>query len=141
MSDLKELISSMLNRNINDSLNRDQAKASLIESASFGTENPIDAHKTPEIGRHLEVQSWLPMASQVYNISPNIKDYVVVPVIIMPSDLPNRNSVSFPHEILIGLILILGRINYKTWSGKTCYVVHNFLKMVVAKGIVFDIFI
>lgn len=138
MSDLKELISSMLNRNTNDSLNRDQAKASLIESASFGTENPIDAHKTPEIGRHLEVQSWLPMASQVYNISPNIKDYVVVPVIIMPSDLPNRNSVSFPHETLIGFNPIQGRLNYKTWSGKPCYAEHNHFKMEEAKGIVFD---
>lgn len=138
MPDLQNLITKALSASTNDTLNRDRERVGLIESASFGTENPIDVHKTPEITKYLEVQSWLPMASEVYNISPNIKDYVVVPVIIMPTDLPNRNSVAFPHETLIAFNPIQGRLNYKTWSGKPCYAEHNHFKVEEAKGIVFD---
>lgn len=138
MTELQSMISSMLGRNRNDSLNRDREVLGNVEAASMGPQTPIDVHANPGIAKHLEVQSWLPMASQVYNISPNIKDYVVVPVIIMPTDLPNRNSVAFPHETLIGFNPSQGRLNYKTWIGKPTYAEHNHFKLEEAKGIVFD---
>lgn len=135
---LKDLVSSMLATNVNDNLNRDYRNSSLFETASMGVEASIDVHKTPEIIPHLEVQSWLPMASKVYEISSNIRDYVIAPVIIMPSDIPNRNSVSFPYETLIGFNPQQKRLNYKTWVGAPTYAEHNHYKLEEAKGIVFD---
>ena len=39
----------------------------------------------------------LSVASDTYKISKYIKDYVLVPVVVMPSDLTNRNKVAFPY--------------------------------------------
>lgn len=138
MDGLRDLVSSIMKSSTNDSLNSDRAKLAALESASVGVENPIDVHKQKEFAKYLEVQSWLPMAAEEYEISNNISDYVVVPVIIMPSDLPNRNSVAFPYETLLRFSPRQGRLNYKSWVGKPTYTEHNHFKLEEAKGIVFD---
>lgn len=138
MNDLKDLVSTILSTNQSTSLNEDRSRLAALESASMGTETPIEVHANKEFAKHLEVQSWLPMAAEEYAISPNINDYVVVPVIIAPTDLPNRNSVSFPYETLIKFNPRQGRLNYKSWVGKPTYTEHNHFKLEEAKGIVFD---
>lgn len=86
----------------------------------------------------LEVQDWLPAAASVYNISKSIKDYVVVPVIIMPTDIPNRNSVAFPYDELLAFNPNEGRPSYKTWIGKPTFLEHANQDYTKAKGIIFD---
>src|SRR5271163_363783 len=39
--------------------------------------------------------SWLPMASETYQISPNIQDYIFVAVPIISCQIPNRNLQAF----------------------------------------------
>src|SRR5271154_1969899 len=68
---------------------------------------------------------WLPIAAEKLNISKNIKDYVLTPVISMPSDLPNRNGQAFPYTELTGWCIDGGAPMYKTWIGKSAYKDHK----------------
>lgn len=139
MSGYQDIVAEILSKvKPTDTLNGDRAKLMALESASLGTETPIDVHRQPEFAKHVEVQSWLPMAAEEYEISKNISDYVVVPVIIAPTDLPNRNSVAYPFETLTRFSPRQGRLNYKSWLGKPTYTEHNHFKVEEAKGIVFD---
>lgn len=85
-----------------------------------------------------ENRFWLPCAAEKLNISPNIKDYVIVPTIIMPSDLPNRNAVAFGLDQLTGWAVDAGMPAYKTWTGKPTFVEHKNDDPSQAKGIIFD---
>lgn len=81
---------------------------------------------------------WLPAAAEELNISPNIKDYVVVPTVSMPSDLPNRNKMAFPLEQLTGWLPDIGMPMYQSWIGMPTFYEHNNSDYTKAKGIVFD---
>ena len=45
--------------------------------------------------------SWLKPASAKLNISPSIKDYVMVPVILFYASVPNRNGLGFLQNCLL----------------------------------------
>ena len=101
------------------------------------------ASDTSEEGKALynsivDVNSWLPQASKVYNISGNINDYVVVKVCIMLSDLPNRNGVAFPLRELVKFNPDMGCLGYQTWKGKPCHQEHKNDIIANAKGVIFD---
>jgi hypothetical protein len=87
-----------------------------------------------------EVLKWLPLAAKEYRISANINDYVVVPVTMFPSDLPNRNSVAFPYEELMRFNVEAGCPTYKTWRGKPTFSEHAHDDYRAAKGIIFDVY-
>jgi len=86
----------------------------------------------------LDVKSWLPPASKVYNISANIEDYVVVPVPIFITDLPNRNGIAFPLKDLLEFNADAGCVAYKTWKGKPVYVEHKNDVLKESRGVIFD---
>lgn len=86
----------------------------------------------------LDAPKWLPIAAEALNISANIKDYVLIPVPIMPADLPNRNGVAFPFSELTAWNTEAGMVAYKTWVGKPTFVEHNNKNPAEAKGIIFD---
>lgn len=88
-------------------------------------------------GRELGT-GWLEAAAPVYNISPNIKDYVVVPVIMFPSSLPNRNSVAFKLSGLSRFDHELGCLGYETWNRKPTFFNHANDDHTKAKGVIFD---
>lgn len=113
----------------------------LLELASEANGAPVELYKNDEMIRRLDVQNWLPMASEQYEISSDIQDFVVVPVIIAPTDLPNRNSVAFPMEELMKFNVRQGRPNYKTWVGKATYEEHANHDFTKSKGIIFDTFL
>ncbi len=81
---------------------------------------------------------WLEAAAPVYNISPNIKDYVVVPVIMFPSGLPNRNAVAFSLKSLGRFDHELGCLGYETWRRKPTFFNHKNDDHTQAKGVIFD---
>lgn len=83
--------------------------------------------------RHL-----LPIAAEVMNISPSVKDYVLVPTISMPSDLPNRNGQGFPYTELTGWCVDAGMVMYKTWIGMPTFQEHENKDPTRAKGIILD---
>lgn len=81
---------------------------------------------------------WLPAAAEKLNISSQLRDYVIVPTVSMPSDLPNRNGMAFPFEELSGWVPDHGRPMYETWIGKPTFVEHNNSDHTQAKGIILD---
>lgn len=89
----------------------------------------------------LDVNRWLPQASKTYKISKDINDYLVVPVCIFLSDLPNRNGVAFPLQELIKFNPDTGDLAYKSWKGKPTFEEHKNNILSEAKGVIFDAFV
>ena len=85
-----------------------------------------------------EVKNWLPAAAEVYMISSDVKDMVVVPVIAFPSDLPNRNNAGFPLSELLRFDPHCGCMGYKTFKGQPTHVDHKNGILSDAKGVIFD---
>jgi len=83
-----------------------------------------------------EVPSWLPIAAETLNISAALKDYILVPVISMPSDLPNRNQQGFPFKASTGWCVDAGCPMYRTWVGKPTFLEHDNKDPSKAKGII-----
>jgi hypothetical protein len=86
----------------------------------------------------LSAQHWLPFAAEKYRINPNIRDYAIVPVIIMPSDLPNKNYVGFPFRALSEFVPSLGMLAYESWKGQPTHQDHVNDNIEIAKGVVLD---
>ena len=84
----------------------------------------------------LDAQGWLPFAAEKYLISAKLSDYVVVPVIIMPTDLPNRNAVAFPYTELTSFNPTKGMLAYKSWVGQPTHIDHVNTNIEAAKGVV-----
>lgn len=82
---------------------------------------------------------WLPFAADKYEISSDIRDYIMVPVNIVPTDLPNRNMVAFPMQELSEWSPRDGAISYQTWKGKPTHVEHINRDWTKAKGAVMDV--
>lgn len=120
---------------------------------------PIDIHKelkksgranvtasglslaTPEFGDAdtvLDFTRWLPSCAEGYCISSQFDDYVLTPVIIMPSDLPNRNAVGFPFSELWKFHHHLGQQAYMTWKGKPTFYEHQNTDVTKAYGVIAD---
>lgn len=89
-----------------------QAKRALVNSGM-----PVD------YGRDLGV-GWLTAASRHYNISPDPKDYVMAPVTILVSSIPNRNGVAFPLRELAEFDPEMGMLSYQTWGKKPVFYEH-----------------
>lgn len=86
----------------------------------------------------MDAPAWLPFAAEPYQISAELADFVLVPQIIMPSDLPNRNGVGFPFRELTRFNTDAGTLSYRTWKGKPTHVEHQNQILDAAKGVVFD---
>lgn len=82
---------------------------------------------------------WLPYAADVYKISADIKDYMTVPVIIMSSDLPNRNLTAFPAQELSAFSPAIGDLVYRGWRGKPVHIDHANLIPSKAIGAIVDV--
>lgn len=82
--------------------------------------------------------SWLPFASAQYQISPDIKDYVLVEVPIVVATFPNRNLDAFPYEELTAWRTMHGRPGYRTFVGKPVHQDHDNQVDERAKGIILD---
>lgn len=93
---------------------------------------------TPGLEVPIDFHSWLPRAAPHYHVSPHLEDYVITPVIIMPSDLPNRNAVGFPLDQLVAFNPDRGQIAYKTWKGKPTFYEHQNNDITKAYGIIAD---
>jgi hypothetical protein len=70
--------------------------------------------------------SWLKGASETYQISPDIKDYILSEVPIVSCDFPNRNLHSFPMSEVSYFDPRFGQFVYKTFTGKPTYADHCF---------------
>lgn len=86
----------------------------------------------------LDFASWLPFAAKEYEVSADILDYILLPVITMPSNLPNRNGVGFPAAELSRFNVEQGRLAFKTFAGKPIFVEHFNKDPKKSRGIIAD---
>ena len=86
----------------------------------------------------LDVNQWLPMAAKEYDISKNIKDYVMVIVPSIVSDLPNTNGTAIQGKELLKFRPYFGLPAYKTFKGKPTFVEHKNDVITDAKGVILD---
>lgn len=84
---------------------------------------------------------WLPYAAEHYRISRDIRDYVLVPVPAMFSDLPNTNGDSLSLGELLRFIPEYGMQMYKTFKGQPTHEEHDNKDITRAKGVILDCFL
>ncbi len=85
-----------------------------------------------------DVPGWLPLAAEKYGISANLKDFILSPVVSMPSDFPNKNGQAFPYHQLSAWAPHHGMPMFKTWKGKGVYEEHNSDDYTSSSGIIFS---
>lgn len=131
--------------------------SALLETADCASYRPIELHNQDSISNGLnrlstevanvvktslntalDAKEWLPFAAEKYEISSDMSDYVLVPVIIMPSDLPNRNMVAFPFSELSSWNPSSRSLTYASWRGAPTHIEHINRDYTKAKGVVFD---
>lgn len=89
----------------------------------------------------LDIVTWLPFAAKDYNISSDIKDYIIVPTFTIPSDLCNRNGVGFPLRELTRWNVARKMQSYKTFKGCPTFYEHNNADHTKAYGVIADSFL
>jgi hypothetical protein len=94
---------------------------------------------SPDIGGiPLDFEQVLPFFAPQYHISSDPKDYIIVPVIVVPSDLPNRNRVAFPLKQLMAANPETGQLAYESWRRKPTYREHKNDDLTQAHGMIAD---
>ncbi|WYW00689.1 head maturation protease [Pseudomonas phage vB_PpuM-Aura] len=95
----------------------------------------------PGLAQAITFAEWLPFAAKTYHCSPDPKDYILVPNIVMPSEIPNRNGVGFPLQQLVRFNPETGCQGFRTAVGKGTYADHqNNTVAPLAKGVIVDSF-
>lgn len=89
----------------------------------------------------LDINAWLPSAAEKYNISPDIRDYILVPVPALITDIPNTNGDSLSVRELLDFKPRFGMPMYKTFKGKPTHKEHDNKDYTKAKGIIFDSYV
>lgn len=90
------------------------------------------------VSAQLDWLDWLPYCAKEYQISADPKDYVLMPTIICPSDIPNRNGVGFPLDELIRFDPETHQQVYKGWKGCPTFNEHQNDDHTKARGVVID---
>lgn len=90
------------------------------------------------VGQGLDFTQWLPHAAPEYVISPRVEDYLLTPVLTIPTNLPNRNCVGFPTRELMKFNVEAGRLSYKTFIGKPVHIEHDNEDPTKAIGVLVD---
>lgn len=84
-----------------------------------------------------------PAAAACYDVSPNLKDHVIVELAPIILDVPNRNGDCFAKEDCLEYSHLLGRQYYQTFVGKPSCADHPYdgtrpMDPKLAKGVILD---
>jgi hypothetical protein len=126
----------------------------IVEGAIARANYTVEAHKNLEVIKYndhtraivhatnyqpIELDlDLLPAASEIYHISPNPSDYVVVPIPIVTVGVPNRNLQAFPLEEVSLFDHNQGRMVYQTFNYKPQFVNHSNSDPKQARGVIVD---
>lgn len=130
----------------------------LVSTSFFVPKNkPIEVSSLEKSGKNLilsdrqsgtgsaemvnECNTWLPYAADQYHLSRDIKDYVLIPLPVMFSDLPNTNGDSLSIGEMLKFKPDMGMQMYKTFRGQPTYTEHDNQNIVKAKGVILDAFL
>lgn len=97
----------------------------IISSQIYSPGKPVLAKDITSSGFSLDFASWLPFAAECYNISKDPKDYLLYPVPILYSDIPNRNGIAMPLAELLAWNRNRGCQAYATWRGMPMFAEHK----------------
>lgn len=90
-------------------------------------------------GRQLDIDFWLPQAAKVFEVSPKLEDYVVVPNVAFWTGVSNTNGDSVRAVDTIAYRATDGMCMYETFRGKGSYWNHeNNTVPELASGLIFD---
>lgn len=136
----------------NKPLNIPTKASSAFIAHCFGLgSQPIDMHKQnakiTDVTAKLQPETvsecnlWLPYAAECYELSKNIRDYVLVPVPTINTEMPNTNgdSVSLPEFLRFNPTL--GMQSFKTFRGKPTHLEHSNKDIRKAKGVILDVYL
>lgn len=88
-----------------------------------------------------ECNTWLPYAAGPYQLSNDIRDYILIPAPAIFSDLPNTNGDSLSLKEMTRFDPTMGMQMYKTFRGKPCHQEHDNKDITRAKGVILDSFL
>lgn len=89
-------------------------------------------------GVALDANTWLPSCAEKYNISPDLRDYVLVPIPATITGIPNTNGDCFSTKQMLEFQPQHGMQSFKTFKGKPTHVEHVNKDYSIAKGVIFD---
>lgn len=126
----------------------------LSQSFSLGMA-PVELHKAEQTkkgivlderqaggqARLLDANIWLPKAAIPYQLSADIRDYVIVPVPSIITSLPNTNGDSASFAELTRFMPEFGQMSYRTWVGKPTYIEHDNKDILKSKGVILDTYL
>ena len=115
-----------------------RTKPKKVKDKERNIRKVISAENFESLNKKYIDVSWLSGAAEKYNISPNIEDYVVWPVPVVTSQLPNRNSQAFILKSLTEFEPTIGRRRYQTFIGKPTHQEHANDDITAAKGVNLD---
>lgn len=87
---------------------------------------------------YLDANVWLPAAAEQYNISKDLRDYVLAPVVVNVSGLPNTNGDSFSLKEWLTFNVNQKALAYQTFKGAPCHKEHQNKNHRVALGVILD---
>lgn len=87
---------------------------------------------------NLDVNVWLSKAAEIYNTSKDIRDYVIVPVPVNITELPNTNGDGFSKAEWLRFNPDQGKLAFQTFKGKPTFIEHANKDYTKARGIIFD---
>lgn len=102
---------------------------------------PGNVSGTGQLERVSDCNYWLPYAAEHYQLSRNIRDYVLIPIPAIFSDLPNTNGDGLSLKEMLRFDPELGMQMYKTFKGKGTFLEHNNKDITQAKGLILDAFL
>jgi hypothetical protein len=103
---------------------------------------PLKDNVSGGSGIILDVNSWLPGAAEKYNISKDIRDYVLVPSPGLITEMPNTNGDSLTMAEMLDFKQKFGMPMYKTFKCMPTFYEHQGnLDYTKAKGIILDSFL
>lgn len=100
----------------------------------------VSLSDTPGLARNnvaLDTE-WMKLAAPHYDVSSDIKDYVMVPVILFYADVPNRNGLGFLLKDLVDFDMDRKMPRYKSWKGCPIHIEHDNKNPKKAAGMVLD---
>ncbi len=114
-----------------------------VELKDVSSKKKVQLNPSVTGGEYITIDAnfWLPLAAPIYNISPSLRDYVMVPVPIMISDFPNTNGDSVTKSDLLVFNPEYGMPAYKTFKAKPTHVEHDNHDHTKAKGVILDVYL
>lgn len=110
-----------------------------VELHGIGNKKSVELKSTITGGQTRNLDTvWLSKAAEHYQISPDLNDYILVPVPVCITDVPNTNGDCASLKQLTSFLPEFGCLSYKTWCGKPLHVEHDNKDIRKARGVILD---